>query len=127
MLKTIAEKLDVSYLRSVSVPQNQTEANMLAKGYVLTAKPSKWRYRFNTREARYSSESKQQLLSYLSVLGTEVHMPQSLRDSLSENKSRYVWGSYIYAHDSGIATMIKMIDPHFIRSIDEFRCSSEDK
>jgi hypothetical protein len=127
VMKSIASKLDVSYMRSVCVPQNQDEANMLAKGYILTARPGKWRYRFNTREAKYSSESKEQLLNYLTALGEQVHLPQNLKDSLTESKSRYIWGSYIYAHDAGIATMIKMINPHFIRSIDEFRCSAEDK
>jgi len=127
VMKSIASKLDASYLRSVCVPENQDGANMLAKGYILTAKPSKWQYRFNTREAKYSTESKEQLLAYLAALGDDVHLPQSLRDSLGEAKSRYIWGSYIYAHDAGIATMIKMINPHFIRSIDEFRCLAEDK
>lgn len=121
VLINIANNIGNKYVKSITTPKNSEEAKLLEQGYLLTSKEPLWKFKFNTREDRYTVESKQQILQYLKNLGDEIHLAPNLAAQLNDTRYHYVWQSYIYSNDDSIATMLKMINPHFIRSVEEFK------
>jgi hypothetical protein len=101
-------------------PKSQNHLDLLEQGF--TVKQSKYGYTHKVmlREGRYSFAVKQQLHNYLKNLGDEVYLPKHLEEALEKPYDSF-WGSYFYTKDLGIITMLSLIHPTFVRSVETYQ------
>lgn len=117
---------DPKCITSFMCPENEATRKLLLEGYVLRRKEFDWPYRVVMRDGRFSSESKQQMATYLRNLGDEnVRVPVGVWKHLE--KGGWIWGGYIYIKDKNLANMFAMIDPNFVAKIEEFRTPAPGK
>ncbi len=124
MLQSIAQSIDPDRrdkIISITGPANNEVKALLDKNVVLVKNPPKYRYRIWFKEKQFSFETRSQILSYLLSLGDLIRMSEHTRESLSKPHD-WIWGSYVYSNDKGIATFIKLINPDIIREVSEFVC-----
>jgi hypothetical protein len=107
-------------IKKIHRPKSQDHLDLLEQGF--TVKQSKYGYTHKVmlREGRYSFAVKQQLHNYLKNLGDEVYLPKHLHEALEKPFDSF-WGSYFYTKDLGIITMISLISPTFVRSVETYQ------
>ena len=105
-------------------PLSDKHLELLEQGYTVKRRESEYPFKVLVREGRYTKERKQQILNYLNNLGDLVELPLHFISSM-EKKYDSVWNCYFYSKDRGILTMLSMIDPRFIRDIEEYQTISD--
>jgi hypothetical protein len=124
MIQSIARSIDPDHrdkIISITGPENDEVKSLLNNNVILVKKPPKYRYRIWFKEKQYSSETRSQILTYLTSLGDLVRMSNHTRESLSKPYD-WIWGSYIYSNDRDIETFIRLINPDIVREVSEFVC-----
>jgi hypothetical protein len=122
VLKELASRLVYGtnlHFYSIMSPDSAEKEKLILDGFTLRKNKVKWAYRILMRDGRYSSESKNQIASYLKNLGDDIKVPTGLWTQLE--KGGWIWGGYIYVHDKNIATVLGMMDPRLIAKIEEFK------
>jgi len=116
---------DNNHFVSIMRPSTINEAHLLSDGYILRSRRSEWQYRITFRDGRYPEETKHTIKTYLQNLDQEVKVPKNLW--LQLDKPGWIWGGYVYAKDSGLATMLKMIDGRLVSKVEEFKLRPTDE
>jgi hypothetical protein len=122
VLKNLANTLrwkDDQHFVSIMSPTNAANEKFLLDGFVLRKREIQWPFRIVFRDGRYSAETKQQLLSYLTALGDQVRVPKGLSEQLT--KGGWIWGGYIYVHDPHLQSMLALIDTRLVSKVEEFK------
>jgi hypothetical protein len=114
------------HLARIHRPATAQILKTIQEGFVVKNGPVEYPFRVNVREGRYAVETKKQILSYLQNLGSDVHVPGHLAGMLAKPFDT-IWGGYFYIKDRGIITMLSLISPGFVRSIEEYRQIEPDK
>jgi hypothetical protein len=102
----------------ISFPKNDEHKKLLDAGHILTKTSNNFKYKIYIRDGYYSKEIKQQLLSFLTNIDSEVKVSAGTTRMLLSNHS-YVWGCFLYANDPNISTFMSLIGPNIIRKIHE--------
>ena len=110
---------DNSHFTSIMMPKDSDALDNLLNGYTLRKRNSEWPYRILFRDGRYSPETKATLRAYLSNLESEIKVPPNLWTQL--DKPGWIWGGYVYVRDSGLATMLNMIDGRLVSKVEEYK------
>lgn len=117
-LKAIAERLEPkSCIVSITSPTPGTET-LLTSGAIIARTPVEYRYKVIFRDGRYSTEIKQQILSYLNGLGDAVKLSQGCRAML-DKAFPSMWNVFVYTNDPAITTFLSLIHPNIISNIHE--------
>lgn len=120
-LKTIIDSIPKEYFSNILSfvgPKNDQARELLNSNKVLVHKEPKFQFKVTFREKRYSLESRKAVYDYLTQLDTLVHIPKTCQEQLTR-KGDSMWGAYFYTNDSGVATMLQLIHPDFIREVSE--------
>lgn len=107
-------------IKRVHRPKTQEHLDLLNQGYTVKQNKKGFRYKVLLREGRYNYTVKQQLYSYLKNLEDHVWLPAHLKETLEKPYDSF-WGSYFYTNDLGILTMISLINPSFVRSVETYQ------
>ena len=127
-LRALANDLrwkDNKHFISIMSPASPANEKFLLDGFILRKKEIEWPYRLVFRDGRYSSETKQQLLNYLTALGDQVRVPKGLTEQLS--KGGWIWGGYVYVHDPQLRAVLTLIEPRLVSKIEEFKSLATDE
>ena len=113
-----------THLSKIHRPLSDQHLIALQQGYTVKNRATDYAFKVNVREGRYSKDRKQHILNYLISLEDQVHLPLHFIDSM-EKKYDSVWNCYFYIKDRGILTMLAIIDPTFVRMVEEFQVISK--
>ena len=108
------------HIKRIYRPKTQEHLDLLQQGYTVKQNKFGYTYKIMLREGRYSHVVKQQLHNYLKNLGNDVLLPKHLEEALEKPYDSF-WGSYFYTNDLGILTMLSLINPSFVRSVETYR------
>lgn len=108
------------HIKRIHLPKSLEHFELLNQGYTVKQNKKGFRYKVLLREGRYNYAVKQQLHNYLKNLEDEVWLPAHLIEALEKPYDSF-WGSYFYTKDLGILTMISLINPHFVRSVETYQ------
>lgn len=125
MLEAIALAISSEYkhnIISVTVPENDIARELLTSNKILVKKKPEYQYRVWFREKQFSQESRQQVYQYLSNLGDLIKMSPTTANHLVK-PGDWIWGSYFYTKDPGVAEFIRLINPDMIREVCELVCA----
>lgn len=106
---------------SITGPRNAQEQELLQQNVILVKKPPKYNYRIFLKEKQFNFSARSQLSDYLDQLGDLVKMTDHTKLSLMKPHD-WIWGCYFYTNDKGIADMVRLIHPDFIREVSELVC-----
>lgn len=112
------------HLKKISRPSSNTHQDLLQQGYTITRSKQDYPYKVLVREGRYSKENKKQILNYLENQGDLVSMPAHFLESMHRQYDS-VWNCYFYVKDKSILTMLSLINPKFVRVIEEYHIVSD--
>lgn len=101
-------------------PLTDQHLELLEQGYTVKRQSTDYPFKAIVREGRYSKEKKQQILNYLNNQGDLVEMPLHFKEAM-EKKYDSIWNCYFYVKDKSVLTMLSLIDPRFVRDIEEYR------
>lgn len=107
-------------IKKIFRPKSDDHLDLLQQGYTVKQNKFGYPYKIMLREGRYSTETKTQLHNYLKNLGDLVHLPRHLVEALEKPYDSF-WGSYFYSKDTSILTMLSLIHPNFIRSVETYQ------
>ena len=110
----------------INRPTNDLHLDILKKGYTIRKRENEYPYKVYVREGRYSQDTKKAIHNYLVNAKDQVQMPKHFEEALLK-KYESIWNCYFYIKDKGILTMLSLIDPRFVRSIDEYHTPPDDK
>ena len=108
------------HIKRIHRPKTQEHLDLLEQGFTVKQNKKGYRYKVLLREGRYNLAVKQQLLNYLRNLNQDVLLPRHLEEALEKPYDSF-WGSYFYSNDLGIVTMISLIHPNFVRSVETYQ------
>lgn len=108
------------HIKRIHRPKTEEHLKLLDQGYTVKQNKFGYKYKIMLREGRYNYAVKQQLHNYLKNLGTDVLLPRHLEEALEKPYDSF-WGSYFYSKDTDILTMIALINPHFVRSVETYQ------
>lgn len=112
---------DNSHLTTISRPKTDKILSLLKQGYTVTKKDMEYPFKVMVREGRYSKDIKEQLLKYLQGIGDDqAYLPPHFVESMSKTYES-VWNIYFYVRDRSLLTMISLIHPGFVRTVEEFQ------
>lgn len=115
-LITIAN--DNGHMAVMYAPESTEVLELLQKGFVVKREAVVYPFKVHMREGRYSRETRQNILTYLENLGDDAQLPNHLVDSLKREFDS-MWGGYFYIKDRNVVTMLSIIAPGFVRTIEE--------
>ena len=100
-------------------PVNDEHAEILNSGAIIRKKNNGYRYKVIIRDGRYSSDVKENLLSYLdSLIPEHAQLSKSSREMLTKS-TPFVWNLYFYTDDSSVVTFINLIHPGMVSNCHE--------
>jgi len=71
------------------------------------------------RDGRYTTELKENILSYLTSIGPEtLSISTGLIDTLSKSNP-FLWNAYFYTNDPSVTTFLNLISPGLVLNIHE--------
>ncbi len=105
-------------------PLTDKHLELLEQGYTVKRQSTDYPFKAVVREGRYSKERKQQILNYLNNQGDLVEMPLHFKEAM-EKKYDSIWNCYFYVKDKSVLTMLALIDPRFVRDIEEYQTLSD--
>lgn len=108
------------HIKRIHRPKTEEHLKLLDQGYTVKQNKFGYKYKIMLREGRYNYAVKQQLHNYLKNLGSDVLLPRHLEEALEKPYDSF-WGSYFYSKDTDILTMIALINPHFVRSVETYQ------
>jgi hypothetical protein len=114
------------HLVSIGKPLTPEHLALLEKGFTISSKLTDYPIKVHIREGRYGLQTKQQILNYLQNVPEEVHLPDHFVSSFSK-EFESVWNCYFYAKDRSILTMVALICPSLVRTVEEYHLSPDDK
>ncbi len=103
----------------LSAPQDLSAMAQLETGAILVSKPADYQYKITLRDTRLPVSAKLSILNYLIGLGTDISLPKSCKIQLARN-STWLYNTYFYCQDEKIITMLNLIAPDIVRSINSF-------
>ncbi len=107
------------HVKCIYRPRTQEHLDLLEQGYTIKQNKFGYKYKIMLREGRYNFAVKQQLHNYLKNLGNDVLLPKHLEEALDKPYDSF-WGSYFYSKDTDILTMLALIHPNFVRSVETY-------
>jgi hypothetical protein len=108
------------HIKRIYRPKSLEHLELLNQGYTVKQNKKGYRYKILLREGRYNYATKQQLYNYLKNVQDQVLLPKHLEEALEKPYDSF-WGSYFYSNDLGILTMISLINPNFVRSVETYQ------
>lgn len=102
-------------LMALSRPSSEHAADLIRQGGIINHTITEYGYKIYIKDSKLNLETKQQILAYLESLGDQVRVIPSCTASLSRTFG--FGGTYFYAKDPGIATMLQLISPDIISKI----------
>ena len=103
-------------LIQIETPIDKCHADKLKSGDIFMSTNIGYSHKVYIRDGLYPMEVKQQLLSYLDNLGSDVKLSKGTRKQL-EGPLSYIWGNFFYIKDPKLTTFIALIHPSLIRKI----------
>ncbi len=98
--------------------KNAEELDLLNDNYVIAREPTDYLYRVVLRQGfRHDISARHNLAKYLQGVGQEVKITKKLLSSLSSS-NKYLQGGYFYVRDPDIITMIMLITPYIVLSVE---------
>lgn len=120
-LKIIVARLrkeDADTLHSFSCPRDSASEKLLKKGYIVTNNPVEYKYKVLLRDGEYTTQVKNQLISYLESLGDTVKYSKGF-DEYMRDDFKWMYGRYFYTTDPTVVTFIGLIHPTIVLKIHE--------
>ena len=114
------------HLRIIWAPDSNERLQLIQQGYTISKKTLEHPYKVHVREGRYSKDTKSQLMAYLQSMPEDVRLPKHFLDIMSR-KYESVWNCYFYVKDPKVLTMLALISPTLVRSIEEYHVPEADK
>lgn len=118
-MQSIAKRLNAKYIQSVNGPRDEHDEQLLRDGCIITRSPKEYGYKVFFRDRAVNSETRQQILNYLTNLGDTVRITQGSIDMLKRPYS-HIWGVYIFTQDPDVLVFLQLIDPKLISNIHKF-------
>lgn len=105
-------------IKTLVTVKNNEELEILNQNYIIARMPTDYLYRVNLRSGLYHNlEERHGFAKYLAAVGTEIKITKNLLSTLlSTNK--YLQGGYFYVRDPDIISMILLIMPRIVLSVD---------
>ena len=117
-LKVIAQSLgNEQCILSVTGPIPGTES-LLTGDKIIASQKIQHRYKIMLRDGNYNQNIKSHILNLLESMGDEVKIPASLRYGLTREYTG-MWGTFLYANDDSITTMLNLVHPGIVGKIHE--------
>lgn len=117
-IKVIAQSLSKEEcILAVTGPAPGTEA-ILTGDKIIASKKILHRYKIMLRDGNYNRDAKSQILDLLEAQGDAVKIPASLRHGLTRDYTG-MWGTFFYANEESISTMLNLIHPGIVGKIHE--------
>jgi len=108
-----------SHIESISGPANAECAEILNSGAILRKKDIGYTHKIILRDGRYTTELKENILSYLTSIGPEtLSISTGLIDTLSKSNP-FLWNAYFYTNDPSVTTFLNLISPGLVLNIHE--------
>ena len=108
-----------NYVEAISGPANEACADILNSGAIIRKTDIGYTHKVILRDGRYSSDTKENLLSYLTSIGPEnINVPTSLINMLTKHSS-FIWNAYFYTNDPSVITFINLMHPGLVLNIHE--------
>lgn len=104
-------------VKEINGPESAEQADVLLKGAIIR-RTSDYRYKVVLRDGRYSTEVKQQVLTYLENLGNQIRITPKCREMLAAPHI-HSWGVFFYTDDPDLTIMLRLIDPNIVGNIHE--------
>ncbi|CAB4129352.1 hypothetical protein UFOVP112_450 [uncultured Caudovirales phage] len=109
----------VKDIESIAGPVNDKHAEILNSGAIIRKTDIGYTHKVILRDGRYSTEIKENLLSYLTSIGPEtINVSTGLSNALSKNNS-FIWNAYFYTNDPSVVTFINLVHPGLVLNIHE--------
>lgn len=108
------------HIKRIHRPKTQEHLDLLLQGFTVKQNKKGFKHKIMLREGRYNLTVKQQLLSYLKNCDKDVMIPKHLEEALEKPYDSF-WGSYFYSNDLGLVTMISLIHPNLVRSVETYQ------
>lgn len=113
-------------LFKINRPASNQHLDIIKQGYTIRNRENGYPYKVYVREGRYSQATKKAIHAFLVNAKDQVQMTTHFEDALLK-KYESIWNCYFYVKDKSILTMLSLIDPRFVRSIDEYHVPPDDK
>lgn len=127
MLQSVARSLSPDYIHNIisaTGPEDAIRETLLKDNVVLVKRKPKFQYRVFFKEKQYDHVARVQVYNYLSELGDLVHMTEHTQNSLTKSHN-WIWGCYFHTNDPGVADMVRLIHPDFVREVSKLVCVEE--
>jgi hypothetical protein len=110
---------DNSHIKKIYRPSSADNLELLKQGFTISQRTTEYPFKVFVREGRYNALCKQQIMNYLNSIPELVKLPKHFTDSMNKQYDS-VWNCYFYTKDKSICTMLSLINPNFIRTIEEY-------
>lgn len=100
----------------LSYPEDSEAEQLLSQNCILKKRQPKFTHKIIFRERQFPNQSRLQIYNYLLSLGDIVQIPPHTKEQLTKGHG-WLWGTYFYSNDPGIADFLKLIEPNLIREV----------
>lgn len=105
------------YIRSVTMPADEDAETHLNSGAILRKKDHGYKYKVIIRDGKYSADTKQTLLNYLTSID-ETFITKGCQEQLSKDFG-FIWNTFFYTNDPNVIHFINLIAPNSIANMHE--------
>jgi len=116
---TITSGADTQHIKKIFRPKDDHCLDLLKQGYTISSVATEYPFKVSVREGRYNVQNKHQILNYLRSIPELVKLPEHFVSAM-EKEYESVWNCYFYTQDKDICTMLALINPSFVRTIEEY-------
>ena len=110
---------DTQHIKKIFRPKDNHCLDLLKQGYTISSVATEYPFKVSVREGRYNVQNKHQILNYLRSIPELVKLPEHFVSAM-EKEYESVWNCYFYTQDKDICTMLALINPSFVRTIEEY-------
>ena len=107
------------HIKKIFRPKDDHCLDLLKQGYTISSVATQYPFKVSVREGRYNIQTKRQILSYLQSIPELVKLPDHFVSAMSKDFES-IWNCYFYIQDRDICTMLALINPSFVRTIEEY-------
>ena len=108
-----------NYIIGFAGPENLETERVLDSGAIIRRVDTGYRYKVVIRDGRYSTETKQQILRYITALGPEQAKLSPSAVVNLRSSGNYIWNLYLYVNDPSVTSFIELISPGSVLNIHE--------
>ena len=109
----------LSNIESVSGPEDILAEEILNSGSIIRKKDLGFQFKVIIRDGRYNSSVKNNILTYIDSLGTDVIQVSKSGRSMLSKGSGFIWNLYFYTNDPHVVTFLNLIHPNLVSNCHE--------